>query len=613
MNFKDLRDFLDYLEQRGELKRITHPIDPHYEMTEISDRTLRAKGPALLFENPLGYDFPVLTNLFGTPERVAMGMGRQQVQELRDVGQWLAYLKEPEPPRGLKELIEKLPVFKQVLNMPVKRLRRAPCQEIVWQGDEVDLDKIPVMSCWPDDVAPLLTWGLTITRGPHKKRQNLGIYRQQKIARNKVIMRWLAHRGGALDLRDWMEKHPGEPFPVSVAFGADPATILGAVTPVPDTLSEYAFAGLLRGSRTEVVKSISNDLEVPVSAEIVLEGYIDPNEFADEGPYGDHTGYYNEVERHHVFTVTHVTMRNKPIYHSTYTGRPPDEPAVLGVALNEVFVPILQKQFPEIADFYLPPEGCSYRMAIVTLKKQYPGHAKRVMLGVWSFLRQFMYTKFVIVCDEQVNARDWPQVIAAMVNHMSPLRDTLFIEHTPIDSLDFASPVVGLGSKIGLDATVKWPAELVLSNSDQSDKTTELSLEVLKVCLSDEADVLDVALPEAANGKLVLLLINKQEAGQAQQLLQRVVDKLNGDSPLKFVILCDDDVNIHDWNDVIWAMTTRMDPARDSLRIVGQDLICFDATNKLPDEVEREWGTPIRKDPKLVAKIDSLWDELGIV
>ncbi|RBM46868.1 4-hydroxy-3-polyprenylbenzoate decarboxylase [Vibrio tarriae] len=613
MNFKDLRDFLDYLEQRGELKRITHPIDPHYEMTEISDRTLRAKGPALLFENPLGYDFPVLTNLFGTPERVAMGMGRQQVQELRDVGQWLAYLKEPEPPRGLKELIEKLLVFRQVLNMPVKRLRRAPCQEIVWQGDEVDLDKIPVMSCWPDDVAPLLTWGLTITRGPHKKRQNLGIYRQQKIARNKVIMRWLAHRGGALDLRDWMEKHPGEPFPVSVAFGADPATILGAVTPVPDTLSEYAFAGLLRGSRTEVVKSISNDLEVPASAEIVLEGYIDPNEFADEGPYGDHTGYYNEVERHHVFTVTHVTMRNKPIYHSTYTGRPPDEPAVLGVALNEVFVPILQKQFPEIADFYLPPEGCSYRMAIVTLKKQYPGHAKRVMLGVWSFLRQFMYTKFVIVCDEQVNARDWPQVIAAMVNHMSPLRDTLFIEHTPIDSLDFASPVVGLGSKIGLDATVKWPVELVLSNSDQSDKTTELSLQELKARLSDEADVLDVALPEAANGKLVLLLINKQEAGQAQQLLQRVVDKLNGDSPLKFVILCDDDVNIHDWNDVIWAMTTRMDPARDSLRIVGQDLICFDATNKLPDEVEREWGTPIRKDPKLVAKIDSLWDELGIV
>ncbi|EEW11898.1 4-hydroxy-3-polyprenylbenzoate decarboxylase [Vibrio mimicus] len=613
MNFKDLREFLDYLEQRGELKRITHPVDPHYEMTEISDRTLRAKGPALLFENPLGYEFPVLTNLFGTPERVAMGMGRQHVKELRDVGQWLAYLKEPEPPRGLKELIEKLPIFKQVLNMPVKRLRRAPCQEIVWQGDEVDLDKIPVMSCWPEDIAPLLTWGLTITRGPHKKRQNLGIYRQQKIARNKVIMRWLAHRGGALDLQDWMDTHPGEPFPVSVAFGADPATILGAVTPVPDTLSEYAFAGLLRGSRTEVVKSISNDLEVPASAEIVLEGYIDPNEFADEGPYGDHTGYYNEVERHHVFTVTHVTMRNKPIYHSTYTGRPPDEPAVLGVALNEVFVPILQKQFPEIADFYLPPEGCSYRMAIVTLKKQYPGHAKRVMLGVWSFLRQFMYTKFVIVCDEQVNARDWPQVIEAMVSNMSPQRDTLFIEHTPIDSLDFASPVVGLGSKIGLDATRKWEAELSISVNTNNTEQASLSLDTIKASLAGEPDILDVALPESAHGQLALLLINKQEAGQGQKILERVIDCLSAYHPPKFVILCDDDVNIHDWNDVIWAMTTRMDPARDSLRIANRDLLCFDATNKLPNEVEREWGTPIRKDPTLVAKIDTLWDKLGIV
>ncbi|AOW83747.1 4-hydroxy-3-polyprenylbenzoate decarboxylase [Vibrio mimicus] len=613
MNFKDLREFLDYLEQRGELKRITHPVDPYYEMTEISDRTLRAKGPALLFENPLGHEFPVLTNLFGTPERVAMGMGRQHVKELRDVGQWLAYLKEPEPPRGLKELIEKLPIFKQVLNMPVKRLRRAPCQEIVWQGDEVDLDKIPVMSCWPEDIAPLLTWGLTITRGPHKKRQNLGIYRQQKIARNKVIMRWLAHRGGALDLRDWMDTHPGEPFPVSVAFGADPATILGAVTPVPDTLSEYAFAGLLRGSRTEVVKSISNDLEVPASAEIVLEGYIDPNEFADEGPYGDHTGYYNEVERHHVFTVTHVTMRNKPIYHSTYTGRPPDEPAVLGVALNEVFVPILQKQFPEIADFYLPPEGCSYRMAIVTLKKQYPGHAKRVMLGVWSFLRQFMYTKFVIVCDEQVNARDWPQVIEAMVSNMSPQRDTLFIEHTPIDSLDFASPVVGLGSKIGLDATRKWEAELSISATTNNKEPASLSLDTIKASLAGEPEIIDVALPESAHGQLVLLLINKQEAGQGQKILERVIDCLSAYHPPKFVILCDDDVNIHDWNDVIWAMTTRMDPARDSLHIANRDLLCFDATNKLPNEVEREWGTPIRKDPTLVAKIDTLWNKLGIV
>lgn len=459
MKFKDLREFLDYLEEHDQLKRIHHPIDPQYEMTEISDRTLRANGPALLFENPIGFDIPVLTNLFGTPERVAMGMGREHVRELREVGELLAYLKEPEPPRGFRDAIDKLPVFKQVLNMPTKRLRKAPCQEIIWQGGDVDLDKIPVMSCWPGDVAPLLTWGLTVTKGPTKNRQNIGIYRQQKLSKNKIIMRWLAHRGGALDLKDWMEAHPGEPFPVSVAFGADPATILGAVTPVPDTLSEYAFAGLLRGSKTEVVKSLSNDLEVPAGAEIVLEGYIDPDEYADEGPYGDHTGYFNEVEKHHVFTITHITMRKNAIYHSTYTGRPPDEPAVLGVALNEVFVPILQKQFPEIVDFYLPPEGCSYRMAVVTMKKQYPGHAKRVMMGVWSFLRQFMYTKFVIVCDDDVNARDWKDVIWAITTRMDPARDTVLVDNTPIDSLDFASPVVGLGSKMGLDATNKWPGE----------------------------------------------------------------------------------------------------------------------------------------------------------
>jgi len=459
MSIKDLRDFITLLEEKGQLKRITHPIDPHYEMTEISDRTLRAGGPALLFENPVGYDMPVLTNLFGTAERVALGMGRKEVSELREVGKLLAYLKEPEPPKGFKDAIDKIPVFKQVLNMPTKRLRKAPCQEVIWQGDDVDLDKLPVMSCWAEDVAPLLTWGLTVTKGPNQKRQNLGIYRQQKLSKNKVIMRWLAHRGGALDLQDWMQSNPGERFPVSVAFGADPATILGAVTPVPDTLSEYAFAGLLRGSKTEVVKSISNDLEVPASAEIVLEGYIDPTEFAAEGPYGDHTGYYNEVEQHRVFTITHITMRNNPIYHSTYTGRPPDEPAVLGVALNEVFVPILQKQFPEIVDFYLPPEGCSYRMAVVTMKKQYPGHAKRVMMGVWSFLRQFMYTKFIVVCDDDVNARDWNDVIWAITTRMDPVRDTVMIDNTPIDSLDFASPTVGLGSKMGLDATNKWEGE----------------------------------------------------------------------------------------------------------------------------------------------------------
>ena len=457
--YKDLRDFIAMLEARGELKRISYPVDPNLEMTEICDRTLKAGGPALLFENPVGYDMPVLGNLFGTPERVALGMGEESVDALRDVGKLLAQLKEPEPPKGFKDALSKLPLYKQVLNMGPKVVRNAPCQEVVLEGDQVDLTKLPIQTCWPGDAAPLVTWPLVITRGPNKSRQNLGIYRQQLIAPNKLIMRWLSHRGGALDFLEFKQQNPGKPYPVAVALGADPATILGAVTPVPDTLSEYAFAGLLRGGKTEVTECIGSDLQVPASAEIVLEGFIYPDEMADEGPFGDHTGYYNEVDSFPVFTVERITMRKDAIYHSTYTGRPPDEPAILGVALNEVFVPILQKQFPEIVDFYLPPEGCSYRMAVVSMKKQYPGHAKRVMLGVWSFLRQFMYTKFVIVVDDDVNARDWQDVIWAITTRMDPARDTVMIENTPIDYLDFASPVSGLGSKMGLDATNKWQGE----------------------------------------------------------------------------------------------------------------------------------------------------------
>ena len=457
--YKDLRDFIAMLEARGELKRISYPVDPNLEMTEICDRTLKAGGPALLFENPVGYDMPVLGNLFGTPERVALGMGEESVEALREVGKLLAQLKEPEPPKGFKDALSKLPLYKQVLNMGPKVVRNAPCQEVVLEGDQVDLTKLPIQTCWPGDAAPLVTWPLVITRGPNKSRQNLGIYRQQLIAPNKLIMRWLSHRGGALDFLEFKQQNPGKPYPVAVALGADPATILGAVTPVPDTLSEYAFAGLLRGGKTEVTQCIGSDLQVPASAEIVLEGFIYPDEMADEGPFGDHTGYYNEVDSFPVFTVERITMRKDAIYHSTYTGRPPDEPAILGVALNEVFVPILQKQFPEIVDFYLPPEGCSYRMAVVSMKKQYPGHAKRVMLGVWSFLRQFMYTKFVIVVDDDVNARDWQDVIWAITTRMDPARDTVMIENTPIDYLDFASPVSGLGSKMGLDATNKWQGE----------------------------------------------------------------------------------------------------------------------------------------------------------
>jgi 4-hydroxy-3-polyprenylbenzoate decarboxylase len=464
MSYKDLREFIAALEKKGDLVRIKQPIDPNLEMTEIADRTLRQGGPALLFENPTQGNMPVLANLFGTQERVAMGMGADSITALREIGEILAYLRQPDPPKGFKDALDKAPLLKQVLNMAPKVVRNAECQRHAKHGDEVNLDDLPIQTCWPGDVGPLVTWPLVITRGPNKERQNLGIYRMQKIGRNKLILRWLSHRGGALDYRDWQQKNPGKPYPVALALGADPATTLGAVTPVPDTLSEYAFAGLLRGSKTEVVECLSplckeHGLQVPASAEIILEGYLMPGEEADEGPFGDHTGYYNEVERFPVFTVETMSYREDPIYHSTYTGRPPDEPAILGVALNEVFVPILKKQFPEIVDFYLPPEGCSYRLAVVTMRKEYPGHAKRVMLGIWSFLRQFMYTKFIIVTDDDVNARNWEDIIWAMTTRMDPKRDSVFIENTPIDYLDFASPVAGLGSKVGFDATNKWPGE----------------------------------------------------------------------------------------------------------------------------------------------------------
>ncbi|CAM9716629.1 unnamed protein product, partial [Phaeothamnion confervicola] len=468
VRYADLRDFLAQLEAMGELKRVAVEVSPRFEMTEICDRVLRAGGPAVLFEKPAGHAIPVLGNLFGTVRRVALAMGAEDAASLREIGKLLAALKEPAPPKGFRDLWEKLPELRQlaskVLDMAPKVASSGPCQEVVREGRDVDLSQLPVQTCWPGDAGPLVTWGLTVTRGPQglptsRARQNLGIYRQQVIGPNRVIMRWLAHRGGALDFRDHQLAHPGKPFPVSVALGADPATLLAAVTPVPDTLGEYQFAGLLRGARTELVKCIGNDLQVPAKAEIVLEGAIHPGDTAPEGPFGDHTGYYNEVDRFPVMTIERMTMRRSPIYHSTYTGKPPDEPAMLGVALNEVFVPLLVKQFPEITDFYLPPEGCSYRMAIVSMRKQYPGHAKRVMFGVWSFLRQFMYTKFIVVTDDDVNVRDWKEVIWAITTRVDPARDTLLAENTPIDTLDFASPVAGLGSKMGIDATNKWPGE----------------------------------------------------------------------------------------------------------------------------------------------------------
>ena len=459
MIFKDLRDLIAALEKEGELKRISTEVSSHLAVTEISDRTLKSQGPALLFENIKGSSIPLLANLFGSARRIALGMGQDNLDGLRDVGKLLAFLKEPKPPSGWKDLWENLPNYKSVLNISPSVKHSAPCQEVVIKDEEVDLSIFPIQTSWPGDAGPLVTWPLVITKGPDKERQNLGIYRMQQIGQNKLIMRWLSHRGGALDFRDWKIKYPGKPFPVSVAIGADPATILATVTPVPDSLSEYAFAGLLRGSKTNVIKSQTNQLQVPASAEIILEGYIDCDELAEEGPFGDHTGYYNEIDKFPVYTVTRITHRREPIYHSTYTGRPPDEPAMLGVALNEIFVPILQKQFPEIQDFYLPPEGCSYRMAIVSIRKQYPGHAKRIMMGVWSFLRQFMYTKFIVVVDEEINIRSWEDVIWAITTRIDPIRDTVMIDNTPIDYLDFASPTSGLGSKMGLDATNKWVGE----------------------------------------------------------------------------------------------------------------------------------------------------------
>ena len=457
-------------------------------MTAIGDQLLRSQGPAVLFTAPEGGRSPALINLFGTTRRVALGMGADSAADLRHIGHLLAALKEPDPPKRLKDAGRLLQMAKAVWDMKPSVLRRGPCQEVAHSGDDIDLARFPIQTCWPGDAGPLITWGLVVTRGPQnvarpRTRQNLGIYRQQVIGPRQVIMRWLAHRGGALDFREFAQTNPGQAFPMVVALGADPATILGAVTPVPDSLSEYQFAGLLRGSRTELIDTQAGHsglmLQAPASAEIVLEGVIPPAApgftgesahgiplaerggylHALEGPFGDHTGYYNEQDWFPVFQIERLTHRRDPIYHSTYTGKPPDEPAILGVALNEVFVPILQKQFPEIVDFYLPPEGCSYRLAVISIRKSYPGHAKRLMFGLWSFLRQFMYTKFIVVTDDDVDIRDWKEVIWAITTRMDPVRDTTLVDHTPIDYLDFASPTSGLGGKMGLDATNKWPGE----------------------------------------------------------------------------------------------------------------------------------------------------------
>ena len=444
--------------------RIKPEVDTNLEITAFCQRMLQSGGPALLFENPKGNKTPVLGNLFGTAERVAMAMGQQSSAGLRDVGHILAFLREPELPESARDLFDKLPAFRKLLDVTPKLIRSAPCQQVVVEGNDVDLSQLPINHCWPQDVGPLITFGLVITRGPLKSRQNIGVYRQQLVGSNKLIMRWLPHRGGAIDFLEWKQSHPGKPFPVAVAIGADPATLLAATAPIPDTLSEYQFAGLLRGTRSEVANCLIGDLQVPATAEYILEGVIHPDDTALEGPFGDHTGYYNDVDSFPVFTVERMTHRIDPIYHHAYMGRSPyDEPSVLALSLNEVFVPILQKQFPEIVDFYLPPEACSYRLAIVSIRKRFPGHARRIMFGIWSYLRQFTYTKFVIVIDDDIDVRNWQQVIWAIVTRTDPARDCLIASNTPIDYLDFASPEPGLGSKMGIDATNKWAAETTRS------------------------------------------------------------------------------------------------------------------------------------------------------
>jgi 4-hydroxy-3-polyprenylbenzoate decarboxylase len=465
MPYSSLRDFIARLERDGRLVRVREPVSTVLEMTEIQTRLLAEQGPAVLFENVIGADgrraaMPVLVNLFGTVERVAWGMDREPHQ-LREVGETLAFLRQPEPPESWRDAIELLPLARTVMSMKPKTASAAPCQEVVLKGADIDLARLPIQTCWPNEPAPLITWPLVVTRGPSGRREdsyNLGIYRMQVTGPDRTLMRWLKHRGGAQHHARWA-KEKREPLPAAAVIGADPGTILAAVTPVPDTLSEYQFAGLLRGKRVELVDCHTVPLKVPAEAEIVIEGHVSLDDYGDEGPYGDHTGYYNAVERFPVFTVSAITMRREPIYLSTFTGRPPDEPSVLGEALNEVFVPLLQQQFPEIADFWLPPEGCSYRIGVISMRKAYPGHAKRLMMAVWSYLRQFMYTKWVIVVDDDIDARDWKDVMWAISTRMDPARDITVVENTPIDYLDFASPESGLGGKIGLDATNKWPPE----------------------------------------------------------------------------------------------------------------------------------------------------------
>ncbi|MEO5365002.1 MAG: UbiD family decarboxylase [Magnetococcus sp. WYHC-3] len=604
--FADLRAFIDYLESQGELVRVRHPVSPHLEMTEICTRLLAERGPAVLFEQVVGHDMPVLTNLFGTQERVGMAIG-QSLEELERLGELLADLRCPEPPArgGLLGAFRMAPKMARIRHMPMRLVRSGPCQEVVMDGTEVNLKRLPLQTCWPEDAGALITWPLVITRALEGGPVNIGVYRMQVIGRNKLIMRWLRHRGGAKHLAS----HGGRRMPVAVAIGCDPGTILAAVTPVPDALSEYAFAGLLREERVAVVRGQTVDLPIPATAEIVLEGEVDPNEKADEGPFGDHTGYYNEVERFAVFTVRRITMRRQPIYLTTFTGRPPDEPSVLALALNRVFTPLLKRQFPEITDFHLPAETCSYRLAVVALRKDYPGHAFRAMAGVWGFLRQFLYTKIIIVVDQSVNIRDWDEVMQAVALNVDANRDFQILKNTPIDYLDFAAPVSGLGSKLGIDATTKMEVEQQVVPVRTHIPTVQ-SWDWPRVMRRMVSFLNAVHL--MPGGVCAVLQVDKREPSEGRKAAEAIWRMVPPGAGADQVWVVDLDVDPRDWTDILWAAVTRVDPARDILIDERGGRFAVDATHKLPGETSRVWGRPLIMDPKVVQRVSDYWEQLGI-
>ena len=597
--FVDLRAFIAFLQQRGELVRVTAEVDPRLEITEICTRLLHNGGPAVLFERVKGATMPVLANLFGTQERVGLAIGRD-LQELETLGELLAELKQPQPPGGMADLLAMGRRLSRIRHMPTTTLRNPPCREVIWHGDAVDLHRLPIQTCWPEDAGPLVTWPLVITRGRDGGPVNIGIYRMQRLGRNRLIMRWLKHRGGAQHARE----HGGK-IPVAVAIGCDPGTILAAVTPIPETLSEYAFAGLLREKRVATTPGLTVPLPVPAHAEMVLEGTVDLTDLADEGPFGDHTGYYNEVEKFPVFTVHCVSMRRDPIYLSTHTGRPPDEPAILALALNRIFVPLLKKQFPEIVDFHLSMAACSYRLAVVSLDKSYPGHAFRVMVGVWGFLRQFLYTKTIIVVDAGVDVTDWAAVQAAMAAHVHAGRDIQVLHNTPIDYLDFASIQPGLGGKMGIDATRKQGVERVAAAAMPEPSGVAAWVERLRGMVAG----IEGIFPQPG-GRMAVVQVDGQ--GVARQVIDTILARVPPGGGFDQTWVVDRRIDPASPDDLLWVLATRFDPGRDLVICRRTGRFALDLTDKDEERTGRRWGRVLEMDEETRALVSRRWAEYGL-